>query len=70
MKNFAKPGITTKELDNFGRQLLNDLGAKSAAYLTYNFPGWTCISRLPYTRGLFFTLAGVISIFLLNDISN
>src|SRR6202012_372416 len=23
---------------------LNDLGAKSAPYLTYGFPGWTCIS--------------------------
>lgn len=44
MRNFAKPGMTTKQLDNFGGQILNDLGAKSAPYLTYNFPGWTCIS--------------------------
>jgi methionyl aminopeptidase len=44
MRNFAKPGITTKELDNFGGQILKDLGAKSAPYLTYGFPGWTCIS--------------------------
>jgi methionyl aminopeptidase len=39
MRNFARPGITTKQLDNLGGQILNDLGAKSAPYLTYNFPG-------------------------------
>lgn len=44
MRNYARPGITTKELDDFGGQILNDLGAKSAPYLTYGFPGWTCIS--------------------------
>jgi len=44
MRNFAKPGISTKELDDYGGQILNDLGAKSAPYLTYGFPGWTCIS--------------------------
>ncbi len=44
MRNFAKPGITTKELDEFGGKILNDFGAKSAPYLTYGFPGWTCIS--------------------------
>lgn len=44
MRNFAKPGITTKELDNYGAKILNDLGAKSAPYLTYGFPGYTCIS--------------------------
>jgi methionyl aminopeptidase len=44
MRNFAQPGMTTKELDDFGGKILNDLGAKSAPYLTYGFPGWTCIS--------------------------
>lgn len=44
MSNFARPGMTTKELDNYGGQILNDMGAKSAPYLTYGFPGWTCIS--------------------------
>lgn len=44
MRTYAQPGITTKQLDNFGGQLLNDLGAKSAPNLTYGFPGWTCIS--------------------------
>jgi len=44
MRNFARPGISTKELDDYGGQILNDLGAKSAPFLTYGFPGWTCIS--------------------------
>jgi methionyl aminopeptidase len=44
MRTFAQPGMTTKQLDNYGGQILNDLGAKSAPYLTYGFPGWTCIS--------------------------
>lgn len=44
MRNYVKPGMTTKQVDDFGGQLLNDLGAKSAPRLTYGFPGWTCIS--------------------------
>jgi len=44
MRDFAKPGITTKELDEYGAKLLAEFGAKSAPYLTYGFPGWTCIS--------------------------
>jgi methionyl aminopeptidase len=44
MRNHAKPGMTAKELDDFGGQLLNELGARSAPKLTYGFPGWTCIS--------------------------
>ena len=44
MRNFAQPGMTTKRLDDYGGQILNDLGAKSAPYETYDFPGWTCIS--------------------------
>lgn len=44
MSAFAKPGMTTKKLDNYGGQILNDMGAKSAPFLTYNFPGYTCIS--------------------------
>src|SRR5690606_40695557 len=42
--DLARPGISTKELDDYGGQILNDLGANSAPYLTYGFPGWTCIS--------------------------
>jgi methionyl aminopeptidase len=44
MRNVAQPGMTTKQLDDYGGQILNDLGAKSAPSLTYGFPGWTCIS--------------------------
>ncbi len=44
MKNFARPGMSTKELDEYGGQILKDLGAKSAPFLTYGFPGYTCIS--------------------------
>lgn len=44
MQNFARPGISTKELDDYGAEILQDFGASSAPYKTYNFPGWTCIS--------------------------
>ncbi|HSF46169.1 MAG TPA: type I methionyl aminopeptidase [Chitinophagaceae bacterium] len=44
MRNYAQPGMTTRELDEFGGKILNDFGAKSAPRLTYQFPGWTCIS--------------------------
>lgn len=44
MKDFAKIGMSTKELDNYGAELLNSYGAKSAPYKTYGFPGYTCIS--------------------------
>jgi methionyl aminopeptidase len=44
MSNYAQPGMSTKELDNYGAKVLSDFGAKSAPYLTYGFPGFTCIS--------------------------
>lgn len=44
MRNFAKPGVSTKQLDNYGAKILADFGAKSAPNLTYGFPGFTCIS--------------------------
>jgi len=44
MKNYARPGISTKELDEYGAGILKDFGAKSAPHETYKFPGWTCIS--------------------------
>lgn len=44
MKNFAKVGMTTKELDDFGGNILKNFGANSAPFMTYKFPGWTCIS--------------------------
>ncbi|MFC7524318.1 type I methionyl aminopeptidase [Parapedobacter sp. GCM10030251] len=44
MRDYAKPGMTTKQLDDYGRALFEASGAKSAPTLTYGFPGWTCIS--------------------------
>ena len=44
MREYAKPGISTKELDEYGGKLLRQLGACSAPALTYDFPGFTCIS--------------------------
>lgn len=44
MINFAKAGITTKDLDDFGAAVLKQFGANSAPYKTYKFPGYTCIS--------------------------
>lgn len=44
MTKFAQPGITTKELDEFGAKILSGFGAKSAPMLTYGFPGHNCIS--------------------------
>ncbi|UYQ95305.1 type I methionyl aminopeptidase [Chitinophaga horti] len=44
MRAYARPGMTTKELDEYGGMLLEQYGAKSAPRLTYGFPGWTCIS--------------------------
>ncbi len=44
MSNYAQPGMTTKELDDYGAKILSGFGAKSAPYQTYGFPGWTCIS--------------------------
>ena len=44
MTNYARPGMTTKQLDEYGAQILSDLGAKSAPSLAYGFPGCTCIS--------------------------
>lgn len=44
MIKFAKPGMSTKELDEFGGNILQSFGARSAPSHDYNFPGWTCIS--------------------------
>ncbi|MES2489816.1 MAG: type I methionyl aminopeptidase [Pseudomonadota bacterium] len=44
MLDAAEPGMTTRELDLIGAQLLEKNGARSAPILTYNFPGSTCIS--------------------------
>ncbi|WP_028981278.1 type I methionyl aminopeptidase [Sporocytophaga myxococcoides] len=44
MREYAKPGMSTKELDEFGGEILRNFGARSAPKLTYGFPGWSCIS--------------------------
>lgn len=44
MKLYAQPGMTTKQLDDYGASLLAQLGARSAPQLAYGFPGCTCIS--------------------------
>ncbi|TCK85534.1 type I methionyl aminopeptidase [Albibacterium bauzanense] len=44
MKAFAQIGMSTKEIDEYGRQNLEALGARSAPFETYGFPGYSCIS--------------------------
>lgn len=44
MQSKLEPGITTAELDALGGEFLEAHGARSAPKLTYNFPGFTCIS--------------------------
>ena len=47
MGQALEPGITTRELDQIGRRMLECEGARSAPELTYGFPGATCISIGP-----------------------
>lgn len=44
MIEYAKVGMSTKELDEYGGEILKRYGAKSAPYETYGFPGYACIS--------------------------
>ncbi|CFX62325.1 Methionine aminopeptidase 2 [Candidatus Filomicrobium marinum] len=44
MGKAIEPGMTTAELDQIGRRLLDVEGARSAPELDYAFPGATCIS--------------------------
>jgi methionyl aminopeptidase len=43
----VRPGLTTGELDDRGRELLESEGARSAPEVTYHYPGATCISVSP-----------------------
>ena len=38
------PGMTTEQLDDVGAKFLRRHGARSAPQLTYDFPGFNCIS--------------------------
>lgn len=44
MREYARPGMSTKELDLYGASILKEFGARSAPFVTYSFPGHTCIS--------------------------
>ncbi|MCF3934901.1 type I methionyl aminopeptidase [Acuticoccus sp. M5D2P5] len=44
MAKAMEPGMTTRELDEIGRDLLEREGALSAPQSCYDFPGATCIS--------------------------
>jgi methionyl aminopeptidase len=44
MKEHARPGMNAKELDGYGRDILETFGARSAPKISYGFPGYTCIS--------------------------
>lgn len=44
MLDSAKPGMTTKQLDDMGAAFLQKHGAASAPITAYDYPGWTCIS--------------------------
>lgn len=44
MRAAAEPGVTTRQLDEVGARFLRKHGARSAPQLTYDFPGFNCIS--------------------------
>ncbi|WP_256758569.1 type I methionyl aminopeptidase [Cohnella sp. WQ 127256] len=44
MKRSARPGMTTRELDLIGKEVLDRNGATSAPMKDVDFPGYTCIS--------------------------
>ncbi|MEN7548480.1 type I methionyl aminopeptidase [Rapidithrix thailandica] len=44
MREYARPGMSTLELDEYGRGILESFGASPAPKKDYNFPGCACIS--------------------------
>jgi len=44
MEAAIEPGMTTEQLDEIGERFLRKHGARSAPQLTYDFPGFNCIS--------------------------
>ncbi|HLO31664.1 MAG TPA: type I methionyl aminopeptidase [Anaerolineales bacterium] len=47
MMEQVRAGMTTRELDEIGRTMLEAEGARSAPQVTYDFPAATCISVSP-----------------------
>jgi methionyl aminopeptidase len=43
MRDYAQPGMSTLELDQYGGKLMEEFGVRSAPYTAYGFPGFTCI---------------------------
>ena len=44
MRAAVAPGMTTEQLDDVGAKFMRKRGARSAPQLTYDFPGFNCIS--------------------------
>ena len=44
MEQATRPGLSTEQLDAIGAAFLRRHGARSAPQLSYDFPGFTCIS--------------------------
>ena len=44
MLDSAEAGMSTRDLDDIGRDFLRSVGAASAPISAYRFPGFTCIS--------------------------
>ncbi len=44
MKQAVRPGVTTRELDEVGAEVMRQQGAKSGPRMVYQFPGTSCIS--------------------------
>lgn len=44
MREYARPGMSTLELDEYGYGLLRSFGAEPAPRKEYGFPGYNCIS--------------------------
>jgi len=43
MREYAKPGMSTYDLDQYGDAILRSFNARPAPQLAYNFPGCACI---------------------------
>jgi methionyl aminopeptidase len=44
MRSAVEPGMTTEQLDDIGARYMRKHGGRSAPQLTYDFPGFSCIS--------------------------